>query len=65
MYDLSALTDELEILSEEKLRIFNQKLIPETGRRILGVRTPALRRIARTPWFSPARGEGSAIPSAD
>ena len=42
MYDLSALTDELETLSEEKLRIFNQKLIPETGRRILGVRTPAL-----------------------
>ena len=47
MYDLSALTDELETLSEEKLRIFNQKLIPETGRRILGVRTPVLRRIAR------------------
>lgn len=47
MYDLFPLMDELQSLSEAGMRAFNEKLIPETRKRILGVRTPELRRLAR------------------
>lgn len=37
---------ELEALAEEEYRVFHSRLMPETGHPVLGVRVPALRKLA-------------------
>ena len=43
---MAALIEQLEALADEKYRVFNEKLTPGTAGNLLGVRMPALRRIA-------------------
>lgn len=47
MIDREELLSELEKLSEEKFRIFNEKIVHTSGFRVIGVRMPDLKAIAK------------------
>ena len=47
MVTYGELLSELESLSEEQVARFNRKIINDSRLKILGVRTPALRKLAK------------------
>lgn len=48
MIDRKELLSELEKLSEEKFRIFNEKIVHTSRFRVIGVRMPDLKAIAKS-----------------